>query len=558
MPTAATAFDDLGFGPYPNDRASARYPVYTRGNAGEVYPEVVYPFGLSLSRSVPDPVRRSMIAGRGFSRRDLAGEAEFGVNSGVFAGYMYLNLSIMRRLAARVPGVTLADFDAAVLGAEAAAAPHVPAPGERNPLRTLGIVREGLRAMRATALPELDADKAEAARLRHGPSWVAAATDDELVARIEGLVPVAMAMFERHLSVSGHATSSLVLLRQQVDKILGDPAPAMTLLSGIGDVESADPARRLWHLSRLDPATPDFSRAFDEFLDLHGARGPNEWEIACPTWGTDPALALALVDRLRAGGDRQSPEARAAALADERRHTLEQVRAAAGRLQLAGFERLLRFATLYSQGRERAKTTVINVIHHQRLAAVELGRRLAARGGHGSDLWFCYHHELDAVRADPAAFVDTAAARRATRAELAARIPPFVFDGEIPPPATWQRRDERTLDPAAPGTVLTGTSGGSGHATGVARVVLDPSHDTRLGPGTILVAPHTDPAWTPLFLGVDAVVVDVGGQVSHAVIVARELGLPCVVGVTDATARIPDGATITVDGDRGTVRVDAH
>ena len=68
-----------------------------------------------------------------------------------------------------------------------------------------------------------------------------------------------------------------------------------------------------------------------------------------------------------------------------------------------------------------------------------------------------------------------------------------------------------------------------------------------------MVAPLTDPAWTPLFLAVDGVVVNVGGQVSHAVIVSREMGIPCVVSVADATEQIQDGATITVDGTNGNV-----
>jgi pyruvate,water dikinase len=71
----------------------------------------------------------------------------------------------------------------------------------------------------------------------------------------------------------------------------------------------------------------------------------------------------------------------------------------------------------------------------------------------------------------------------------------------------------------------------------------------------VLIAPLTDPAWTPLFVPVEAIVVDVGGQMSHAVIVSRELGRPCVVAATGATTRIPDGALVRVDGSAGTVTV---
>jgi pyruvate,water dikinase len=85
--------------------------------------------------------------------------------------------------------------------------------------------------------------------------------------------------------------------------------------------------------------------------------------------------------------------------------------------------------------------------------------------------------------------------------------------------------------------------------------VLDAADPRWLNPGDILVAPHTDPAWTPLFVPAGGVVVDVGAALSHAIIVSRELGIPCVVSVTDATKKIPDGATIEVNGDTGEVTV---
>jgi pyruvate,water dikinase len=90
---------------------------------------------------------------------------------------------------------------------------------------------------------------------------------------------------------------------------------------------------------------------------------------------------------------------------------------------------------------------------------------------------------------------------------------------------------------------------------GIARVVLDSHDPSALEPGDILVAPITDPSWTPLFVPAAGVVVDVGAMLSHAIIVSRELGIPCVVSATDATRRIPDGARIRVDGNTGVVTV---
>ncbi len=90
---------------------------------------------------------------------------------------------------------------------------------------------------------------------------------------------------------------------------------------------------------------------------------------------------------------------------------------------------------------------------------------------------------------------------------------------------------------------------------GRARVILDPSDPRELEPGDVLIAPNTDPAWTPLFMACGAVVVNVGAAISHAIIVSRELGLPCVVSATDATSRIPDGSLIEVNGDTGAVKI---
>jgi pyruvate,water dikinase len=86
---------------------------------------------------------------------------------------------------------------------------------------------------------------------------------------------------------------------------------------------------------------------------------------------------------------------------------------------------------------------------------------------------------------------------------------------------------------------------------------MDPSDPSRLEPGDILITVSTDPSWTPLFLAAGAVITDIGAVGTHAVIVSRELGIPCVPSISNATRRIPDGATITVDGTSGTVTIDA-
>jgi phosphohistidine swiveling domain-containing protein len=220
---------------------------------------------------------------------------------------------------------------------------------------------------------------------------------------------------------------------------------------------------------------------------------------------------------------------------------------------------VLRASASYSPARERSKTIIVDLIHVARLLTREVGRRCAAQveGGNMLDLWFVTPEELDAYVADPAAFRDVVAERRATREELSRREPPFVFDGALPSPSSWPLRSDsgRNVAPAEVGDVLTGLGGCAGVAEGRTRIITDPSDPGDLGPGDVLIAPLTDPAWTPLFVPVEAVVVDVGGQMSHAVIVSRELGRPCVVAATGATKRIPDGTLVRVDGNAGTVTI---
>ena len=157
---------------------------------------------------------------------------------------------------------------------------------------------------------------------------------------------------------------------------------------------------------------------------------------------------------------------------------------------------------------------------------------------------------------DPASMSETLADRYSQWLELWELEPPFIIvGGDVPPLDEWARKGEAQVDSVATGDVLQGVPGCPGTVRGTARVILDPLDPFALGPGDILVAPVTDPAWTPLFMTAGGVVVNVGGQISHAIIVSRELGLPCVVSVEHATQRVPDGATIEVDGATGQVTI---
>jgi pyruvate,water dikinase len=385
------------------------------------------------------------------------------------------------------------------------------------------------------------------------------ATDEQLLAKVTAFKGEFRHLFARHILGSFKATAARGLLAQICAQKLGDVSLPNKLLAGIGEVESAAPSFAMWQLSRIDAGTEEFETRFAHFLDEFGCRGPNEWEGSSETWGTKPELALAAIDCMRHAGDGNAPRVQQNKLAAEREEALAVARTKLGRATLFQFEKALRASAVLSQGRERSKTTIVRALHAIRLAQRELARRARERGGPEAlaDMWLVTERELPKYVASPKDFLSVIDERRSQRQWLDSLVPPFIFEGQIPPPDTWERRDAPS-EIAKAGSSLSGIAGCPGVARGRARVVLDPLDPRGLAPGDVLVAPITDPSWTPLFVTAEAVVVDVGAEMSHAIIVARELGIPAVVSVTGATRSIPDGAMLEVDGDTGVVRVLEH
>jgi phosphohistidine swiveling domain-containing protein len=572
----------IGTGKWVGTDASDRFPIYTRGNAGEVYPEVYRPLSFSIAQQGGEVAMRNAILASGVIRpKELADiPLSTAIGSGVFGGYAYLNLSIQRLGAARIPGGSWSDADNSFLGA-GDPPPHVPLPNEKNRRAGFAGLRYVWKMSGTTELPQLAADQHTVDEFLASLPDPATAADHELRGSTTDITELFMPMFETHLKVSFGAGALMSALTQTCEQQLGDAEIAVRLVSGLGDVDSAAPSTALWSLGRQVAGSPELTAEFDAgvpglwqrvqgldpaivgsfvadfvtFIADFGSRGPNEWDTAFDTWETDPDMALVFVDRMRLTDPSHAPTAQRDRLAAERNALEAEVLHRLKRPIRPVFRRLLRSTRLYMQSRERTKTTVVRAIHGARLQAQELDRRLIERsGGERGDLWFMIDEELDAYVADPSSFADTIAERRAMHAELARRIPPFYFEGEQPPLEEWELRSHQ-LPPVTVGEVLQGMAGCAGVATGRARVVTDPTDPRGLEPGDVLIAPLTDPSWTPLFVPAEAVVVDVGAVMSHAIIVSRELGIPCAVSVTDATRRIPDGALIEVDGGTGAVRI---
>jgi pyruvate,water dikinase len=566
---------------------SARYPIYTRANVGEVFPDPVAPLSWTLAgRPGAEPGWRDAFVEFGAFDRDEFDPGEIEI-TGVFGGYCYLNVSISRIFGVRTPGLTPELIDYTLFGEQSEAWPYEPQPTDES-LEHSGRIAETLgRVLSATDLPELRDDQRAMAELRASRPDVSTLSDRELIDRTRKLTERWFRpLFARHIYVTYAATVGTGIVTT-VANALDDPTLAMRLLAGLGDVDSAAPSWAMWDLSRLvagsdeltrhfdkgtadldgrlrsdavgSPEVAEFVAGFERFLFRHGSRGPNEWETRSPSWETHPELALTAIDRMRLVPPELSPQIQHDRMAAERQRLASEVsEALAGEPESrAQFEAGLASGLLYMAGRERSKTTIIRLTNELRVMMHELGRRMVDAGQFRAltDFSMLLAEELDDFVAHPEAFRSAIQDRETRYQELAALVPPFVLNGSPVPLTQWTSRAGQLVEVAGPGTALMGIPGCPGEATGRACIVLDPGDAEVLQPGDVLVAPMTDPSWTPLFVPAAGVVVDVGAQMSHAMIVSRELGIPCVVSVTGATRKIRNGATVRVNGTTGEVTV---
>ena len=540
---------------------SARMPFYTRANAGEVLADPASPLGWTL------------VFERGLLPGWLRGMVEFGIYRdgeldarrppvvGTFGGYFYINLSHCRVMAIRM-GMTVAAFDAALLGNAAAAPPYQPHPQDPCPECSAKVSQTIAGILGADGFPRIEADLERVLARRRGRPDLAALSPAGLVAYARSFLPELDNAFAVHdFSTLGSAVGPAMLA--EACAAAGQPAALLDLISGYGDVPSASPSWGLWRLSRLANDSPEFAEDLERFLADFGQRGPNEWDIRAVSWEAGPHQVLALVDSMRRMPDEDSPDARHARLQAARAAAAERIRGAlpddAAR---QGFDVALRSAARTIPLREKTKLIAVTAINEVRMAMRELGRRGVAAGYFGApeDVMMLLESELDDYAADPARFAPVIGERLAQYLALFELEPPFIIDADPAPLPSWPRR-ARPRPPgtgnsgAKPGEVLRGIGGSAGRYTGRARVGIDLPAAMALEPGEILVAPLTDAAWTPLFLVAGAVVADVGALNSHAVVVSRELGIPCVLSLGDATARLRDGMVLEVDGTAGTVTV---
>jgi pyruvate,water dikinase len=352
-----------------------------------------------------------------------------------------------------------------------------------------------------------------------------------------------------HTTATLLASALLDALGDLAEQATGGRALAMDLATGYGAMEETELIEDLWSAAQG-------GLELDEVVRRHGYHGPDEGELSSPTWREDRA-PLESILRSYARTDVANPREREQRQIERRRVAEARVMDGVSALRRPQARLTMRLAGTFIPLRELGKAAFLHALDAARCAARAGGRTLAERGvlADAADVFFMTDAEFlgspdESIRA-------TIEERRERHQRYQRLTVPPAWSGP-PTPIELTGETVSTNGTGAREAVreIRGIGVVGDSVTGRARVVHDPD-DAELDPGDILVCVTTDPSWTPLFMLADALVIDTGGAMSHGAIVARELGVTCVINTGTGTRDIPDGATITVDGATGVVAISA-
>jgi pyruvate,water dikinase len=307
------------------------------------------------------------------------------------------------------------------------------------------------------------------------------------------------------------------------------------------------------------PEADAFLADLREFLDVHGHLGGSFDDIAFPSWIEEPSIVLGNIARRLTVTDGPTSTERRAALLAQADAEADGVRAALADEP----EKVARFDELLDAGRRVGPLTEIHNYWIDRLVqsqirsfAMRVGARLVEAGviEAADDVLYFERDEMPGLLREPEDRRELVAGRRAVHEQQKAMRAPAKVGKPPKPSAETDRFDGARFEAAEDGT-LRGTGASAGVVRGTARVVLGPQDFGKVRPGDVIVAPSSNPSWVPLFTIAGGVLCNTGGVLCHAAVVAREVGLPAVVGLGDATTRIADGAQVELDGTTGFVRI---
>jgi phosphohistidine swiveling domain-containing protein len=512
---------------------------WSTSNMGEAVPGVLTPLNWTFWGVASEhAVRRAFVSfGTLEKSREPVPEDPTERIMGVFHGRLAAKVSFLGDMGDRLPGTSGASVAEQILGALPEGFVSRPI-RRRLPLVAVRLPVTATRAPKQVRRLRTNTDKWWQDQVASAPTLdldQARALFAEAVQRFDDAMTT-------HIRCVFAVVQPLYDIVRRLAALAGQPALADRVLTGQGMHAELDMVQDLWDLSHE-------MLTMQTFIRRHGYHGPNEGEISSHVWREDPEpisrMAISYADH----PDSDAPTAVAARRAAERLTVERELCAALPPSRRVAARAVLRLAARYMPLRGMGKVAYLQVLDVARASSRRIAAALAASGviEHPDDVAMLTVTEL--LTASPGMSLhDVVSARRERHREHTTVVVP----------AAWRGRPDieraSTADESRDGLVLHGIGACLGIVEGTARVVLDPTF-AEVEPGEILIAPFTDPSWASIMFTADALVVDIGGVLSHAAVVARELGIPCVMGTGDGTRRIATGDICRVDGSAGTVEI---
>jgi phosphohistidine swiveling domain-containing protein len=527
-----------------NDSLTGDY-LWTSANLGEAFPDVMTPFTWSFVQAY--------YRANGF--RDEVARYPMGGN---ICGRPYMNLSVGLSASTalglsreKVLRATAETFGLIPAGIEI---PMIPFSRWRALRRFAPFafrMRWRLRRLRRR-IPFFIAETPARVDALKAAIWAVRTPHDLLDLWRERLYPL---LDETMLMLAAGLTEYRTLSRRlhiEFERLVGE-ADANVLLSGVSTgTDYLASLGLLIGLSEVSQGT--MSR--EAYLQRYGHRGPHEMELSAPRPAEDPGW----LDRRLTEVKRDSVDVSRMLAEQRRQHEAAWARleARVGR-RTGGYRRKLDRMAEAARTREASRSETVRLLGVFRAFALQAGKLT----GLGDDVFFLFLEEVVKRLAGDASACDAIPVRREAHAHYSVLPPyPTLIRGRFDP-VRWAADPNRRSDcydayapvPTAASATITGFAGAAGVVEGIVRRLSGPEEGDRLQPGEVLVAVATNVGWTPLFPRAAAIVTDVGAPFSHAAIVARELGIPAVIGCGDATMRLRTGDRVIVHGGQGIVEI---
>jgi pyruvate,water dikinase len=522
---------------------SAKGCFWSTANVGEALPGVVTPFGWSVWGPAIDLGMKDAFRRTGALEPDrVVFDAETDKRAvTVFHGRGALSVNFLCEMGNRLPG-TSSDAIAKQLLGEMPVGIQIPQTGKRhraiaaNMPKTFVNIRK--EALRDTAHTQAWWSAHIKAMPKRDMTATTAALDD---ARKEMCAMTAIQARAVFVGVQSIYDQLLALIAKSDIT----PEQANALMAGQGSHAETEIIADLWELGR-------HQQSLEAFLDKHGYHGLGEGQLIAKMWREDPEPVVRLAKQYAARPDSEHPHLMAEQRTREREAAEKALLAKTPAYQRPIAKLILKLAVARIPLRGVAKEALIRCLDVCRAAARRMGTLLVEQGvlTDPEDVFYFTADEL--IAGLPADAPEVAAQRRAIREELLRLDIPRTWEGT---PVPIVIAEASGVEHATDDVVLvTGIGASGGVVEGLVRVVHDPT-EVDVEPGEIIVSQTTDPSWAAVLFLATALVVDIGGPLSHAAVVARECGIPCVIGTDNGTAVLRTGDLVRVDGNKGTVEI---